>query len=157
MLFGCPDLSKFLCISADVSLGGKSPPSNRHVRVSKDTGIKNPGQIQVQLLTPATSKSETQAYLFVASPFCRKGLVPPLCSRWEELELPRQAVPPAFISAELFCQQRITRAFSSSVGNNYASPMTIDFGHEGEETLQGTAAAPPDTAFPVTGFLLNPN
>lgn len=35
--------------------------------------------------------------------------------------------------------------------------MTIDFGHEGEETLQGTAAAPPDTAFPVTGLLLNPN
>lgn len=35
--------------------------------------------------------------------------------------------------------------------------MTIDFGHEGEETLQGTAATPPDTAFPVTEFLLNPN
>lgn len=35
--------------------------------------------------------------------------------------------------------------------------MTIDFGHEAEETLRGTAAAPPDTAFPVTGFLLNPN
>lgn len=66
-------------------------------------------------------------------------------------------MPPAFIPAELFCQQRITRAFSSLVGNNYASPMTIDFGHEGEETLEGSAAAPPDTAFPVTGFLLNPN
>jgi len=35
--------------------------------------------------------------------------------------------------------------------------MTIDFGHEGEEALQGTAAASPDTAFPRTGLLLNPN
>lgn len=117
----------------------------------------------MQLLTPAvsrstaSSKTEGKAYLLVASPFCRKGLVPPQCSRWEELELPRQSVPPAFISAELFCQQRITWVFSSLVVNKYASPVTINFGHEGEETLQGTAAAPLDTAFPVTGFLLNPN
>ena len=102
-------------------------------------------------------QSEAKAYLLVASPFCRKGLIPPRCSRWEELERPTQSVPPAFISAELFRQQRITRVFSSLVGNKYTSPMTIDFGHEGEETLQGTAAPPPDTAVPVTGFLFNPN
>lgn len=78
----------YLC--SCVPLGGRALPLTGMVRVNKDTGIKNPRQIQVELLTPAIShltvlsKREAKAYLSVASPFCRKGLVPPLCTRWEE-------------------------------------------------------------------------